>query len=157
MPGRSFGERGGWWVLGQFALLAAIILAPGGSPSRWPAPAPLWRASGAVLLAAAAAVLTAGTRALGKRLTPFPRPLEESTLVTTGIYRYVRHPLYFGVILASIGIALLKTSLPALILTAVLIAFFNAKAEREETWLLAQFPEYENYRRKSRKFLPFVL
>ena len=112
---------------------------------------------GAALLLAAASVLAAGTLALGRRLTPFPRPLAQSTLVTSGIYRFVRHPLYFGVFAAAVGIALIKTSLLALLATAVLSALLNAKADREETWLCEAFPDYDDYRRKSRKFIPFVI
>jgi protein-S-isoprenylcysteine O-methyltransferase Ste14 len=156
MSDRTFASRGGWWVAGQFALLVMIVAAPNASSSRPDRRAAI-RCVGASLLAAAAAILTVGALKLGKNLTPYPRPLEESSLVTTGIYRYVRHPLYFGVILAAFGIALIKTSPVVIVLTTALLALLNAKASREEAWLSEKFADYETYRRQSWKIIPFIL
>ncbi len=149
-----FAGRGGWWVVGQFALLAAIAAAPEGAKSA--AAAALFRRLGEALLAASAGVLAAGSFRLGKRLTPFPRPLEGASLETGGIYRLIRHPLYFGVILAGLGTAALKASPWAFLPSAALAALLNAKADREEAWLSEKFPEYERYKRASRKLIPFL-
>lgn len=149
-----FSERGGWWVAGQFALLAAILAAPR-SRSAADSAAPL-RWLGAALLAAAAGVLAAGSVKLGRRLTPFPRPRENASLETSGIYGVIRHPLYFGVILLALGISALKTSLWALLLSAALAVLLNAKASREEGWLSERFPEYRSYRLRTRKLVPFI-
>ena len=149
-----FSERGGWWVAGQFALLAMIVASP--SRSKASALAPIFHWMGAVLLSFSAGILATGSLKLGKRLTPFPRPSENSSLETTGIYRHVRHPLYLGVILAAFGIASLKMNPWSLLLSAALAALLNAKAEREEAWLSEKFPGYRAYRLISAKFIPFL-
>ncbi|MFI5362000.1 MAG: methyltransferase family protein [Elusimicrobiota bacterium] len=128
-----FSERGGWWVVAQFIPLSLIVASPAGRTTS-PA-APFLHRLGEILLTGSAGVLTAGCLKLGRRLTPFPRPRDDSSLVTDGVYRYVRHPLYLGVILA---------------------ALLNAKASREEAWLSAKFPDYASYRLKSRKLIPFL-
>ena len=109
-----------------------------------------------MLLALAAGVLASGLCALGRSLTPFPLPKDGSTLVTTGIYRFVRHPLYLSVILAAAAVALLKMTPLAWALAAGLAAVLNAKASREERWLAERFPAYDEYRRRTRKLIPFL-
>jgi protein-S-isoprenylcysteine O-methyltransferase Ste14 len=149
-----FGERGGWWVAGQFALLGAAVAAPKTPAPAVPAAPFHW--AGAALLAFSAAVLAAGSLKLGKRLTPFPKPVEGASLETTGIYGVVRHPLYFGVVLAAFGIAAVKLSLWSLLFAAALAVLLNAKADREEEWLAGRFPEYRSYRLRTRKLIPFI-
>jgi protein-S-isoprenylcysteine O-methyltransferase Ste14 len=88
-----------------------------------------------------------GTSALGRNLTPFPRPSATSTVVQHGIYGLIRHPLYTAVFCASIGWALVWASAPSLALAVALGPFLDAKARREERWLREQFPEYAGYLR----------
>ena len=47
---------------------------------------------------------------LNKNLTPFPTPLSDGTLIKTGLYKLVRHPIYSGIILAAIGFGLFQES-----------------------------------------------
>lgn len=152
----SRSSRGEGWVVAQALLLAAIFAAGFLGPSWW---GPLaWAAlpAGALLLALGALLALAGVRGLGRGLTPFPRPRDDATLVEAGVYARVRHPIYGGLILMALGWALLSASPVALVLTAVLVAFFVLKARREEAWLAERFPEYEDYRRRvRRRFLPF--
>jgi protein-S-isoprenylcysteine O-methyltransferase Ste14 len=68
----------------------------------------------------------------------------------------VRHPIYGGVLLLLLAWALFSSplALAPLILAA---PFFDAKRRREEIWLLAQYPDYAEYRKRVRKaFIPFV-
>ena len=48
---------------------------------------------------------------LGRNLSPFPRPINNSNLVTTGIYRFTRHPMYYSLIFISIGVFIIKLSI----------------------------------------------
>jgi protein-S-isoprenylcysteine O-methyltransferase Ste14 len=93
---------------------------------------------------------------LGKNLTPLPYPLENGELVQTGIYGIVRHPLYGGLILAALGWTLFQMSLSHLIATAILIIFFDIKANREETWLTQKYPEYSDYQQRVKKIIPGI-
>jgi len=111
---------------------------------------------GLVLIAAAAICSVAGLLALGRNLTPFPKPSAKTELVQHGIYALIRHPLYTSVFCAAVGSSLLFQSWPASVASAVLGIFFDAKARHEEYWLRQQFPEYANYERRVRRFIPWV-
>jgi len=93
---------------------------------------------------------------LGRARTAFPRPLEETRLVTSGIYGWVRHPLYSSVLAASVGWGIIWASVTALTLAGVLAVFLDAKARREERWLKEVFPEYANYSKRVRRLVPGV-
>lgn len=109
-----------------------------------------------LLLVAGAFFGIAGAAALGRNRTIFPRPRAGATLVVHGIYAWVRHPLYTSVILLSFAWAAAWGSLPAAGLAAVETAFLVAKARHEEAWLVTLFPEYGEYRRRVRRFLPGI-
>lgn len=79
-------------------------------------------------------------------------------LVTTGIYRYIRHPQYTGLLLLSLGMLLEWATLPMLILFPVIITLYVRLAKREERDMLAEFgEEYEAYRRRTKMFIPFIV
>jgi protein-S-isoprenylcysteine O-methyltransferase Ste14 len=85
---------------------------------------------------------------MGPSLSAFPRPPRHAELVDRGPYRYLRHPIYVGGVLFFAGLSLVF-SVWALVLTALLAAFWIAKARLEERHLVARFPEYADYRRKT--------
>ena len=111
--------------------------------------------AGAALLIIAAGVALAGALALGRNLTPLPKPGDQAQLVRHGIFSMIRHPLYTSVMAGAIGWALLWQSWAALVAAAFLIPFFLAKARREERWLRDKFPEYADYKRQVRGFIPW--
>jgi len=82
--------------------------------------------------------------------------MEQSQLVQHGIYAVIRHPLYTSVISVSLGWALVWQSWPAILVAAALIPFFHAKAHHEERWLREKFPEYADYERRVRRFIPWL-
>lgn len=110
---------------------------------------PTWlRWLGAPLLAAGAAITTWGIRTLGRNLTPGTEPLPQGSLVTSGPYAHVRHPIYTGVVLLLAGYTLAWSNWTlALIVAVVALQYFEAKARREEKWMLQRFPDYETYMR----------
>ena len=148
-----FFQRGGGWVLAQSAMLGGIILLPVFFRGRtFPT---MMVIPGAVLLLIGAGISLAGALALGRNLTPFPKPGAQAHLVRHGIYAVIRHPLYTSVISAAIGWALIWESWPALTVAAVLIPFFHAKARHEERWLREKFHEYADYERRVPRFIPW--
>lgn len=147
--------RGTGWVVGQFALMACV-LAAGLLPPEWPDGA-------SAVLGIAAAVLAAGGvafavwagRALGRSLTPFPRPVPAG-LVTTGPFALVRHPIYTGGLGLFLGYALF-TSVPALVLTLCLALLWAAKLRVEERLLAEVYDGYAAYRQRVRwRLVPLV-
>jgi len=79
-------------------------------------------------------------------------------LVTTGIYRYIRHPQYTGLILLSLGMVLEWATLPLLILFPVIITLYIRLAKKEERDMLAEFgDDYEEYRSRTKMFLPLLI
>lgn len=159
MNERLTGTRGAWLVGIQVALIALVFFGPatiGGWPSRpFPSPA-LSSYLGAALIFAGGAIFLAGIRALGANLTPCPQPRPSATLVQTGIYRLVRHPIYSGGIFIAVGWALLRQGWLTLAYAVLLVVFLDAKSRYEERRLLERFPAYAEYRRRVSRFVPFV-
>lgn len=81
----------------------------------------------------------------------------EPELVTSGPYRFVRHPIYSGLLTAMLGTALVDNLL-GLIVVAVLVAYFYHSGIVEERNLAATFPEtYPEYRSRTKMLIPFLL
>jgi protein-S-isoprenylcysteine O-methyltransferase Ste14 len=150
----NFIRRGGPWVICQAAILGAVAFSVMLWKGDWKSP--FITALGVGFLVVAALCGSFGAAALGRNLTPFPRPTQNTRLVKKSIYGLIRHPLYTAVFCASLGWALVWGSLPALAAALVLGLFFDAKARHEERWLREQFPEYAGYERRVRRFIPGI-
>lgn len=82
---------------------------------------------------------------------------EEPELVTSGPYRFVRHPIYTGILTAVVGTAL-AINLLALAVAALLTVFFLYSATVEERNLHTIFPDtYPAYRARTKMLIPFVI
>ena len=78
-------------------------------------------------------------------------------MVTTGAFKYVRHPLYLGCILFYLGLALSTASLFSLVLWVAICLVYNYLASYEEKLLGAEFGEsYRIYREQTGKWLPWM-
>jgi protein-S-isoprenylcysteine O-methyltransferase Ste14 len=153
------GARGEWLVVAQVALIGLLFLGPRAVAGRpgWPFPFP--RACAAVGLAAmagGAVLFAAGLLRLGPGLTPLPYPKDGAELIQAGPFALVRHPIYGGGLALGFGWALWVQGWLTLGYAVVLFAFLDAKSRREEKWLVEKFPDYEAYRRRVRKLIPFV-
>ncbi|SNS64331.1 Protein-S-isoprenylcysteine O-methyltransferase Ste14 [Noviherbaspirillum humi] len=148
------GKRGEAWVAVQMLLLAIYLFCPRLWPD-WPG-GTIFRIAGGLIAIGGAVIFLWSVIRLGKTFTPFPRPLPEGELVTTGPYRFVRHPIYAGVLLCTFGYALASENWLRLACSALLLIFFDFKARAEERWLERQYSGYAAYREKTRKLLPWV-
>jgi protein-S-isoprenylcysteine O-methyltransferase Ste14 len=89
-------------------------------------------------------------------LTASPLPRKDSSLVTSGPYRYVRHPMYTGLImifLPAVAENLTPTRLVVLTLFLLIISF---KIKLEEELLGARYPDYSDYKRKTKNLFPYL-
>ncbi len=93
---------------------------------------------------------------LRKSLTAIPIPKEDGKLSTTGLYRYVRHPMYTSVLLFAIGIAIRSGTLVKYLLVMGLCFLFYAKSKYEEKFLKMKYPDYAEYARRIPRFIPFT-
>ena len=81
---------------------------------------------------------------------------EGHTLIRSGPYRLVRHPIYSGVLLALIGTALAIGSARGFVATALILAGFVVKLHIEEARMRETFPEYADYCRSTARLVPGV-
>jgi protein-S-isoprenylcysteine O-methyltransferase Ste14 len=81
---------------------------------------------------------------------------ETRQLVTTGPYRFVRHPLYLAEEIAIVGVCLQFASVWTTLLLVVQIAFQLRRMHNEETVLTVSFPEYVEYRQTTARLIPGI-
>ena len=154
------GTRGEYWVLAQGVILGGFAFLPAWHPAEWGA-LPLWASYGrtaiALLFAVLAVVLLGkGLIDLGENLTPLPYPRETGMLIQTGIYGIVRHCLYSGLIFGTAAYSIWQLSIPHLLGTVLLFGVLDVKACKEEAWLMERYPDYEDYRQRVKKFIPWI-
>ena len=114
-------------------------------------------AIGTILVAAGIGLAVYARISLGRNWgMPMSRK-EDPELVTGGPYAFVRHPIYTGIILATLGSAIGQSLFWALPLV-LFAAYFVYCARQEEELMRAQFPDqYPDYMRRTNMILPFVL
>ena len=154
------GERGEYWVVGQIILFIGFMLLPDYPVVALDSLSPIWKYTGWGLTGLfgliAALLLLAGILELGKNLTPLPHPKDDGTLVTSGVYGIVRHPIYSGVVFLAIAYSCWQWSLSHAIGTILLLLFFDVKARKEESWLSNKFSDYDRYRSLVKKLIPWI-
>ena len=91
---------------------------------------------------------------LNRNLTPFPKPKSNAELVTKGLYKHIRHPIYTGILLFLFGFALFNESLYRIIITAILLLLFYFKSKYEEQQLTVKYSDYPSYKKTTGRFLP---
>ena len=91
-------------------------------------------------------ILLVAIKDLGRNLSPFPRPINNSNLVTTGIYRFTRHPMYYSLIFISFGVFITKLSIYYLFLSTSLGLIIKFKIALEEQYLNNKFKNYLLYK-----------
>lgn len=153
------GTRGEWYLIVQTGLFLLLLF----GPRTWQG-LPVWSSrytwigslGGGVLLLTGSLIAATGAISLGKNLTPLPRPKEDAKLIVSGAYRLVRHPIYSGITFMAFGWGMWLHNWLTIGYALLLFAFFDIKSRHEERWLEEKFPEYNAYRKRVRKMIPFV-
>ena len=152
-PTPSAGERrtARLLVLGQFVLLAPIVLLPHGDD--WILPAAVARTARVAVWVGLVLMVLAAT-ALGRGLTALPLPNVHAELRNGGLYRFVRHPIYSGLLLLAVALSLTSGSKWTAAACAALVVLINVKARWEERQLALRFTGYAGYAARTRRFIP---
>ena len=101
---------------------------------------------GILIIIIALIIMLFSIKDLGRNLSPFPRPINNSNLVTSGIYRFTRHPMYYSLIFISTGVFIIKLSIYYLFLTISLALIIKFKIALEEKYLINKFKNYLIYK-----------
>ena len=107
---------------------------------------PLSYLVGFLIIIIALIIFFLAVKDLGRNLSPFPRPINNSNLITTGIYRFTRHPMYYSLIFISFGVFITKLSIYYLFLTISLGLIIKFKIALEEQYLNNKFKNYFLYK-----------
>lgn len=82
----------------------------------------------------------------------------KDNLVTDGVYKYVRHPQYLGILVATLSLIIYRFSPISMMLWPVLVIIYYRLAKKEEKEIEGKFGEkYREYRRNVSMFIPFTL
>lgn len=144
-----------WLTRAHHALFAALLAgAPlesvvlGGDASGRPL--------GALLFAAGVALYRVAAGTLGGAVSPLLSPRPGAALVTRGLYRWVRHPMYLGEALIALGAPLTLGSRFVVWLAVPALVVLGARIVREEQALARAYPDYPGYAARTRRVLPFL-
>ncbi len=107
-----------------------------------------------VLLAVVFLALWTYYRVNGSLVNVSPEPDQNAQLVARGLYARIRHPIYLGVILSGLGVALIHGHFVPLVIALLFVPFFTYKSMFEERWLMQVYADYAAYRQRAGRFLP---
>ncbi len=143
------GSMVGFFLVYYLVLVRKWGVVGGGQPN----PTLLW--VGFAMVALGATVNILGRFTLGRNWANHIKIYHDHRVVTTGVYKFIRHPLYASLMLMLLGGGVMYRNALCVLLTAgVFIPFMAYRAWQEEVLLTQQLPEYAAYQRKTGMFMP---
>jgi protein-S-isoprenylcysteine O-methyltransferase Ste14 len=142
------------YAVGQTVLLLAFAAVFLFAPGRRLFPPGMPGVVGLVLCAAGLLLMLLGLASIRGNVQIEPEPRAGAHLVTTGAYRYLRHPIYTAIVVLVIGLFLRRPTLRIGLMGVLVIAFLAVKVRFEERRLQATYPEYREYRTRSWGLIP---
>lgn len=145
------------WALVVLGLLSAYVPAYTDRIGFWTVDGESLRWAGVVLFAAGGALRLWPVFVLGDRFSGLVAIQPGHTLVTAGIYRFIRHPSYLGLLFSAFGWGLAFRSGVGVLLAALMIPPVLARIRAEERLLRSEFgAAYEAYRARTSRLIPGV-
>ena len=142
-------QKGKRLVFLQFALIIVLAIFPDSLDVD-----PTLEYVGIAMIAIGVVTLFAGFRGLGKSLTANPVPNEDGVLVTKGIYGIVRHPIYLGLLIITLGLVVSSGVWAQIIVWIALAVLLVYKMRWEEVLLAAKYKGYADYMTKVPGIVP---
>ena len=142
-------QKGRLLVFAQFGLILILALFPDSENVNSQA-----EIAGTALLLLGLLLLFAGFRGLGKSLTANPVQVDDGVLVTTGIYARLRHPIYTGLLVLTMGLVVASGVWAQLIAWFGLLGLLIYKMRWEETLLSAKHKGYAAYKSRVPALFP---
>ena len=139
------------FVAAQLVLVGMVVLLPRGEV--WPV-LPGLTAAATVGTWTGVALMVLAAVALRRGLTATPLPNAHARLRTGGLYRFVRHPIYTGLLLFTASQALSSRSGFVVASEVALLILINVKTRYGERRLVERFPDYVGYARRTPRFVP---
>lgn len=144
-------------ILLGFSLLGFGRLSVGWLGLRWLPPGQGWEITGLAFTAAGCLFAIWARITLGGNWSGRATVKAGHELIVSGPYAVARHPIYTGLLLASVGTAMAFGEARCLLGLAVLLLAFAVKISQEERLMLETFPEaYPVYRRRVKALIPGV-
>ena len=138
----------GWLAYALLAVPLAFLVAT----KRMFSPAPAVVA----LLVAGLAVVVWARITFGWRSLHAGSDATKGGIVTSGPYRWVRHPIYAGVMLALAGVIIGHHDPPTIAAVALVVAGLAVRIAAEERAVLRMYPEYASYAQRTKRLIPWL-
>ena len=85
----------------------------------------------------------------------FSKPRDDAVFVPAGVYRYLRHPIYSGVLLMGLAFVLSRPVWHMAAIYAVFVGVTFLRVYWEEHYLVEKYPEYSAYMSQTKRFIPY--
>jgi protein-S-isoprenylcysteine O-methyltransferase Ste14 len=118
---------------------------------------PVFPLIGVVITALGLALAVAARRQLADNWSASVQIKQNHALIRGGLYRYMRHPIYSGILLAVLGSALAIGEIRCLLAFALILIALLIKSRHEETRLRRFFPDYDGYAAATAALIPFLI
>lgn len=135
----------------QFACLAVLLFIPYSRKRTL-----ITDVTGSAFILIAVIILAIAGLNLRPALTVMPEPKVGAPLITNGIYKTIRHPMYLGVILIGMGLTLIKFSFIGAAVTCILIVDLKIKHRYEDRLLLEKWPQARQYQERVGALFPNI-
>lgn len=134
-----------------YGIVQSVLLALFAASGFWKQSHPLFNsrgtfgAVGAALCFVGLLLMLLAFLSLGRAVQISPAPKSDARLVTRGVYRFLRHPIYSAIVINTLGIFLCRPTIPIGIAAVTTVTFLIVKAQFEQRLLVARYPEYSTY------------
>lgn len=111
----------------------------------------LWVIVGIGLTLTIVGALTLGVNSY----SPLTRPQQTNVLTQKGLYKYIRHPIYIGMLTIGLAFLISRLTIPVGLSYLLLFLFTIIRANLEEVVLEERHPEYSVYKAGTKRYLPY--